>query len=65
MAVTILCPKLTCRAVLRVPDEVRGQRIRCGECGTAFVVPEVEKPKPRPPDDNKDKSKAKSGKDRH
>ena len=64
MAVTILCPKLTCRAVLRVPDEVRGQRIRCGECGTAFAVPQVAKPKPRPPAENQDKPKAKSGKDR-
>jgi hypothetical protein len=40
MSVTILCPKLTCRAVLRVPDQIRGKRIRCGECGTAFLVPE-------------------------
>ena len=63
MAVTILCPKLTCRAVLRVPDDVRGQRIRCGECGTAFVVPNVEKQRPRPPaeDKDKDKSKPKAG----
>lgn len=61
MAVTLLCPKLTCRAVLRVPDEVRGQRIRCGECGTAFMVPQVEKPKPKPPVENQDKAKTGKG----
>lgn len=64
MAVTLLCPKLTCRAVLRVPDKVRGERIRCGECGTAFMVPNVEKPKSNPLVEKQDKAKAKSGKDR-
>jgi len=48
MAVTVLCPKLTCRAVLRVPEQVRGKRIRCGECGTAFTVPN-KAPKPVSP----------------
>jgi predicted Zn finger-like uncharacterized protein len=48
MPVTILCPKLTCRAVLRVPDSVRGKRIRCGECGTAFMVPEQQIAKTTP-----------------
>ncbi len=48
MPVTILCPKLTCRAVLRVPDSVRGKRIRCGECGTAFLVPDQQSAKPKP-----------------
>lgn len=39
MSITIICPKLTCRAVLRVPDNVRGKRVRCSECGLAFLVP--------------------------
>lgn len=39
MPVTVLCPRLTCRVALRVPDSVRGQRVRCGECGTTFMVP--------------------------
>ncbi len=39
MPVTILCPRLRCRAVLRVPDNVRGMRVRCSECGMTFVVP--------------------------
>ncbi len=44
MAVTLLCPRLSCRAILRVPDTVRGQRVRCSECGMAFVVPQTSRP---------------------
>jgi len=40
MSVNIMCPNLACRSLLRVPDNVRGKRIRCGECGTVFTVPE-------------------------
>ncbi|HRX87733.1 MAG TPA: hypothetical protein P5572_22120 [Phycisphaerae bacterium] len=43
MPVNIMCPNLACRSVLRVPDNVRGKRIRCGECGTVFTVPEQPK----------------------
>ena len=39
MPVTLLCPNLKCRSVLQVPDKARGQKVRCGQCGTAFVVP--------------------------
>ena len=39
MPVTLLCPRLSCRAILRVPDHVRGQRVRCCECGVSFIVP--------------------------
>ena len=42
MTVTILCPKLTCRAVLRVPDNIRGKRVRCSECETTFLVPQAD-----------------------
>lgn len=44
MAVTVLCPKLQCRAILQVPEGVRGKRVRCGECGSAFLVPVLSKP---------------------
>ncbi|NOT02315.1 MAG: hypothetical protein HOP29_17040 [Phycisphaerales bacterium] len=37
--ITLLCPNLVCRAILTVPDKVRGKKIRCGKCGTNFVVP--------------------------
>lgn len=43
MAIALICPKLTCRSVLRVPDNVRGKRVRCSECGLAFYVPETPK----------------------
>jgi predicted Zn finger-like uncharacterized protein len=39
MPVTLLCPNLRCRAVLQVPDQVRGKTVRCGHCGTVFSVP--------------------------
>lgn len=39
MPVTLLCPSLRCRAVLQVPDTVRGKAVRCGHCGTVFSVP--------------------------
>ncbi len=49
MAICLLCPRLTCRTVLSVPDEVRGKRIRCGECGITFLVPDAAKPAPTKP----------------
>ncbi len=39
MPVTILCPNLTCRSVLQVPDKARGKKVRCGRCGLTFSVP--------------------------
>ena len=41
--VTIICPSLKCRRALQVPDNVRGQLVRCKHCGTTFLVPQ---PKP-------------------
>ena len=61
MPVTVLCPRLHCRTVLRVPDHVRGKRVRCGVCGTTFMVPEVvkaaPKPAPNPADEKADAGK--------
>ncbi|HNO77597.1 MAG TPA: hypothetical protein PKN33_06000 [Phycisphaerae bacterium] len=39
MPITLMCPNLSCRAVLRVPDRVRGKKVRCGQCGMVFSVP--------------------------
>jgi len=39
MAVTLFCPSLKCRSILQVPDGVRGKKVRCGNCGTTFIVP--------------------------
>ena len=43
MAVTIICPKLTCRKILSVPDEHRGKQVRCQYCQTLVRVPEGKK----------------------
>ena len=38
-AVTVMCPNLGCRTFLRVPESVRGKKVRCGVCGLVFAVP--------------------------
>jgi hypothetical protein len=40
MSVTVLCTNLSCKAILHVPDNMRGQMIRCGQCGTYLTVPQ-------------------------
>lgn len=40
MAITLFCPSLKCRSILQVPDNTRGKKVRCGQCGTIFIVPE-------------------------
>lgn len=40
MAITIICPNLTCRSVLQVADSTRGQKVRCARCGKHFRVPD-------------------------
>lgn len=45
MAITLFCPHLKCRSILQVPDSTRGKKVRCGQCGTTFLVPD----KPPPP----------------
>lgn len=62
MAITLFCPHLKCRCILQVPDNTRGKRVRCGQCGTTFLVPD------RPPPakaakaaaETEDEAKAKS-----
>ncbi len=39
MAVQMLCPNLSCRKVLGVPDDVRGKVVKCQHCATLFKVP--------------------------
>jgi len=36
---TLICPNLKCRKTLQVPDNVRGQVVKCRYCQTAFAVP--------------------------
>ena len=40
VSITVLCPKLSCKSILRIPESARGQRVRCSACGTVFLVPE-------------------------
>jgi hypothetical protein len=49
---------LTCRAILRVPDNVRGKRVRCSECGLAFLIPENSSKSAPEPAAQKDKEQA-------
>jgi predicted Zn finger-like uncharacterized protein len=56
MSVVLFCPNLKCRAVLQVSEKTRGKKVRCGQCGTAFMVPvktpaKTEKPAPAKPVD--------------
>ena len=44
MAVTLFCPNLKCRSILQVPDNTRGKKVKCGQCGTAFFVPAKKAP---------------------
>ena len=51
MAITLLCPNLKCGAVLAVPDDTRGKKVRCKYCGTTFMVPHTRKiPKKKKPE---------------
>ncbi len=38
--IRIMCPNLTCRRVLSVPEEARGRSVRCRGCGSTIRVPE-------------------------
>ena len=38
-SVKIMCPKLTCRKILAVPEVARGKTVRCKACGTCIKVP--------------------------
>jgi hypothetical protein len=37
--VRIMCPNLTCRRILAVPESARGKTVRCRNCATNIRVP--------------------------
>lgn len=39
-SIRIMCPKLTCRKILAVPESARGRTVRCKACSTCIRVPE-------------------------
>jgi DNA-directed RNA polymerase subunit RPC12/RpoP len=36
---SMICPNLKCRKVLRVPEQYRGEHVRCHYCSITFLVP--------------------------
>lgn len=45
--VRIMCPNLTCRKVLSIPEVARGKTVRCKACGTNIRIPAIKQaPKP-------------------
>jgi len=55
--VRIMCPNLTCRKVLSIPEMARGKTVRCKACGTNIRVPS-NKPGPAPQAPKQDSSKS-------
>lgn len=41
MAAQLMCPNITCRKILSVPDSARGKVVRCSHCQTALRVPDA------------------------
>lgn len=46
--VRIMCPNLTCRKVLSIPDVARGKTVRCKSCGTNIRIPASKPETPAP-----------------
>jgi Pyruvate/2-oxoacid:ferredoxin oxidoreductase delta subunit len=42
-SIRIMCPSLTCRRILAVPETARGKTVRCKGCGTCIRVPDKAK----------------------
>ncbi len=36
----LICPNLSCRSILAVPDKARGHQVRCRRCGMRVMVPQ-------------------------
>ncbi len=51
--VRIMCPNLTCRKVLAIPEVARGRTVRCKSCGTTIRIPSN---KPAPNNSEQSKS---------
>ncbi|MFG0327969.1 MAG: hypothetical protein ACF8SC_11970 [Phycisphaerales bacterium JB037] len=39
--IRIMCPRLTCRKLLSVPESARGKTVRCRYCRTSIRIPEA------------------------
>lgn len=38
-SIRIMCPNISCRRVLAVPENARGKTVRCRGCGTNIRIP--------------------------
>ena len=47
--VRIMCPNLSCRRILAVPNTARGKTVRCRNCATNIRVPAT--PSSQPPEE--------------
>ena len=41
-SIRIMCPNLSCRKVLSVPESARGKTVRCKACRTMIRIPKPE-----------------------
>ncbi|MEX2219784.1 MAG: hypothetical protein WD749_13610 [Phycisphaerales bacterium] len=44
----VMCPNLTCRKILAVPETARGKTVRCRGCATNIKVPGLPTPAAAP-----------------
>jgi len=49
--IRILCPNISCRRVLAVPQHARGKIVRCRECGTNVRIPASSGQPKQPPNE--------------
>jgi len=45
--VRIMCPNLSCRKLLAVPESARSKTVRCKACHTAIRVPDAPSAQPQ------------------
>ncbi len=50
--IQIMCPKLTCRRILAVPNAARGKMVRCRGCGSTIRVPDAKVEQSVSPDED-------------
>lgn len=56
--VRIMCPNLSCRKLLAVPESARSKTVRCKACHTAIRVPDAPSPQQATPDSDAQKKSA-------
>jgi hypothetical protein len=54
-SIRIMCPNLTCKKILAVPETARGKTVRCKGCATCIRIPDKTPTAPKP-----DKAQAKA-----